>query len=142
MSVNMNNRTKWLIALLEGNFIALALVTILGFARHGTLDSASGRMFSTFFPLLIAWLMDAPFLGADDMDNFGDWRQLWRPFWAIIVSWSNGCLFTGINSNCSHYSDFYLNLGWFWCNWDTGLEKFFFVVLSQWRLKKDEEWTK
>jgi len=72
--------------LLVGDLITLALVTGYGFASHNELGSAGWRMLTTFLPLVAAWLMTAIPLGALDTDRFTDLRQLWRPFWAMIVA--------------------------------------------------------
>ncbi len=138
----MTNRTKWLIALLEGNFIALALVTIFGFARHGTLDSAGRRMFSTFFHLLIAWLMVAPFLGAYNMDNVGDWWQLWGPSLAMVLAGPMAALLRGLILNAPIIPIFVFVLGGFGAIGILVWRSLFVLVLSQWGQKWDEEWTK
>jgi len=72
--------------LVIGDVITLVLVTGLGFATHGTLDSAGFRMLTTFVPLLIAWIAVAPFLGAYDPGRAIQPRQLWRPFWSMILA--------------------------------------------------------
>lgn len=79
-------RTSNLIWLVLGDVISLGLVTLFGFASHGTLDTAGGRMFSTFVPLLAAWFLSAPFLGVYRLDWVAQARQLWRPFWAMILA--------------------------------------------------------
>lgn len=72
--------------LLIGDLVTLLLVTALGFATHGTLGSAGFRILTTFVPLLIAWAAVAPFLGAYDSGRATQARQLWRPFWAMILA--------------------------------------------------------
>jgi hypothetical protein len=72
--------------LLVGDMVALALVTAVGFASHGTLETAGTRLLTTYIPLAIAWLMVAPFLGAFDLRRTADPRQLWRPFWAMVLA--------------------------------------------------------
>ncbi len=73
----------WL--LLSGDILVLAIVTAFGFARHGSLGSAGLRMLSTFFPLVLSWLLIGPHLGVFDEARDRDWRQLWRPFWAMVL---------------------------------------------------------
>jgi len=80
-----------------GDIITLALVTAIGFASHGTLDSAGLRMLTTFVPLVVAWYLIAPHLGVYDPSNVSEFRQLWRPFWAMILAaplaaWLRGML--------------------------------------------------
>lgn len=45
--------------LLAGDAAVLAMVTLVGFARHAEMD-AGARMLATFLPLLAAWLVTAP----------------------------------------------------------------------------------
>jgi hypothetical protein len=72
--------------LITGDVVALALVTLFGFASHGTLDTAGGRMLTTFIPLTAAWFLVAPHLGAFDLHRAIDARELWRPFWAMVIA--------------------------------------------------------
>jgi hypothetical protein len=69
-----------------GDIIALALVTIIGFASHGTADTAGSRMLTTFIPLIISWFLVAPHLDVFNLDRAKDARQLWRPPWAMILA--------------------------------------------------------
>ena len=72
--------------LLAGDALILGIVTVAGFASHGTLGTAGQRMLTTFLPLLIAWILIAPHLGVFNRELLADWRQLWRPFWAMILA--------------------------------------------------------
>jgi hypothetical protein len=74
-----------LVVLIVGDMVALGVVTLAGFARHGTLETGGWRILATFVPLVLAWLMIAPFLGAYDFKRMADWRQLWRPAWAMVL---------------------------------------------------------
>ncbi len=74
-----------LLGVLAGDVITLALVTLAGFARHDELDSANFRMLTTFIPLVLAWLLVAPHLAVFDLQRLSDPRQLWRPFWAMVL---------------------------------------------------------
>lgn len=76
---------KKVIILLIGDVVILGLVTYFGFVRHGTLGTAGGRIVITFVPLVLGWLLAAPFLGAYDVRRVADWRQLWRPVWAMLL---------------------------------------------------------
>jgi hypothetical protein len=94
----MKLNTRASVAILAGgDFLVIALVTVIGFASHGELSSAGARMLTTFVPLLGAWGMTAPFLGAYDLDHAADLRQTWRPFWAMVLagplaSWLRGLM--------------------------------------------------
>jgi hypothetical protein len=86
-----------MLVLLAGDLFVFALVTLFGFARHGELATSGARLLTTFIPLTIAWLLVAPFLGAFDKRRVADPRQLWRPFWAMILAgpmaaWLRGML--------------------------------------------------
>lgn len=43
-------------------------------------------MLTTFIPLVLGWGLIAPFLGVYDPARATDWRQLWRPFWAMVLA--------------------------------------------------------
>jgi hypothetical protein len=72
--------------LIAGDIITLAIVTAIGFASHGTADTAGSRMLTTFIPLVVAWFLIAPFLQVYDNQISRDGRQLWRPLWAMILA--------------------------------------------------------
>ena len=85
------------IILLAGDILVLAVVTVIGFARHGELASSGARYLTTFIPLAVAWLLVAPFLGVFDPQRVANPRQLWRPFWAMVLAgpmagWLRGVL--------------------------------------------------
>lgn len=72
--------------LIFGDLVALAMVTLYGFAAHDRLGVAGGRMFTTFAPLVAAWLLVAPHLGVFEQKLAGEARHLWRPFWAMVLA--------------------------------------------------------
>jgi hypothetical protein len=83
--------------LIAGDIITLAIVTVIGFASHGTADTAGSRILTTFIPLVVAWFLIAPFLQVYDDQISRDGRQLWRPLWAMILAspmaaWLRGLL--------------------------------------------------
>jgi len=89
--------TKQKVVLLAGDLIALALVTIVGFATHQELDTAGLYMLTTFLPLSVAWLLISPHLLVYKPDFVIEYRYLWRPFWAMILAapmagWLRGVL--------------------------------------------------
>jgi hypothetical protein len=82
--------------LLAGDIITLALVTWVGFGFHSE-GQAWLRMGTTFGPLVVSWLLVAPHLGAFDLRRAAEGRQLWRPFWAMVLgapfaAWLRGVL--------------------------------------------------
>jgi hypothetical protein len=84
----MNARIEryWFAILAAGDLLTIALVTIYGFASHNELSAGATRMLTTFLPLTIAWLAAAPFLGAYDRQRAMEVRQLWRPFWVMLLA--------------------------------------------------------
>jgi len=77
-------KQSWI--LISGDIIVVAIVTAWGFASHNRLGTAGLRLLTTFVPVLIAWMMLAPFLGAYDPRRVADPFQLWRPFWAMVLA--------------------------------------------------------
>ena len=84
--VKKSSFTSQLLILLVGDALVLALMTIAGFASHDELGTAGVRMLTTFLPFLVAWLLAAPHIGAFNRNHVTDVRQLWRPFWAMILA--------------------------------------------------------
>ena len=83
--------------LIIGDVVTFAVVTVAGFASHGTAGTAGSRMLTTFIPLLGGWFLIAPHLNVYDQEAALNWRQLWRPFWAMVlagpmVAWLRGTL--------------------------------------------------
>lgn len=74
------------LTLLAGDLLALAVVTLYGFASHDTLLTAGTHMLTTFLPLAVSWLLVGPHLGVYNVQRSTDWRQLWRPFWAMVLA--------------------------------------------------------
>jgi hypothetical protein len=97
--------------LLAGDLIVLVAVTAVGFASHGTLGSAGERILATFVPLVAAWFMVAPFLGAYDVNRAEDLRQLWRPFWAMVLAGPMAALLRGFLLNSPILPIFVVVLG-------------------------------
>jgi hypothetical protein len=82
----LQRTNQWLFALIAGDILTLAIVTVIGFASHGTAGTAGARMLTTFIPLTVAWFLIAPHLLVYRKEKVYDIRQLWRPFWAIILA--------------------------------------------------------
>ena len=66
--------------LVLGDILAIAILTIIGFATHGEAElSLVPRMATTFFPLCIAWFLLAPALGLFQPEMISNPKKLWRP---------------------------------------------------------------
>lgn len=74
------------IFLIAGDLIVLTLVTVFGFTQHESLAASLPRLWTTLVPVWLAWLLVAPGLGALDVVRAADFRQLWRPFWAMVLA--------------------------------------------------------
>lgn len=88
---------RYLALLIVGDIITLVLVTVIGFASHGTLGSAGVRMLTTFFPMVVAWFLVAPVVGLYDLKLISEPRNLWRPVYAMLLAapfaaWLRGIL--------------------------------------------------
>jgi hypothetical protein len=71
--------------LIFGDILAIALVTVIGFATHG--DSGLSflpRMLAAFIPLTVGWILLAPPLGLFRSELISNPRQLWRPVFAML----------------------------------------------------------
>ena len=78
-------KAKW--TLIAGDILALAIITVIGFASHGETDlSFLPRMFTTFIPLVISWFLIAPWLGLFNAQITSDPKQLWRPPLAMLLA--------------------------------------------------------
>lgn len=77
--------SKWI--LIAGDLLALAIITVIGFASHGETDiSFVPRMFTTFIPLVVSWFLMAPWLGLFDVQIVSAPKQLWRPPLAVLLA--------------------------------------------------------
>jgi hypothetical protein len=73
--------------LILGDLLAIALVTLIGFATHGEADvSFVPRMAAIYFPLSISWFLLAPSLGLFQPETTSHPKQLWRPALAMIFA--------------------------------------------------------
>ncbi|MGB7873763.1 MAG: DUF3054 domain-containing protein [Anaerolineales bacterium] len=73
--------------LILGDILALAIITVIGFASHGETDlSFVPRMLTTFIPLVVSWFLVAPWLGLFDPQITSNRKQLWRPPSAMLLA--------------------------------------------------------
>jgi hypothetical protein len=88
--------------LILGDVLAIALLTIVGFATHGETDlSYLPRMAAFFFPLLIAWFALAPSIRLFDRQITSDPKQLWRPILAMTFAASLAAILRGLILNAA-----------------------------------------
>ena len=75
------------LVLISGDILALAVITVIGFASHGETDiSFVPRMLTTFIPLVVSWFLIAPWLGLFNAQVTSDLKQLWRPPLAMLLA--------------------------------------------------------
>lgn len=80
----MTKSIRWLIL---SDILAIALVTYVGFATHGETDlSFLPRMLAMFVPLVLSWLLIAPWFGLFKLEITSSLRQLWRPVLAMFYA--------------------------------------------------------
>ena len=78
----MNNR----IFLILCDLLVLGIITLLGFATHGELSTASlPRLLTTFMPLLAGWFLAAPWLGLFEPQK-RKFTFLWRVPFAMLLA--------------------------------------------------------
>lgn len=99
MAKRQSNRL--FVILLVGDFITLGLITVIGFASHGTLGSAGSRLLTTFIPSVFGWLAAAPLIGAYRPDLAVQFRQLWRPVWSAALGMPFAAWLRGIWLNAA-----------------------------------------
>ena len=98
----MPNFSKPPVLLIVGDVLVLFAVTLVGFASHDRLGASGLRLLTTFVPLLVGWGLIGAHVGVFDPARVTDPRQLWRPFWAMVlagpfVGWLRGvCLGSGV----------------------------------------------
>ncbi|MFZ5902466.1 MAG: DUF3054 domain-containing protein [Chloroflexota bacterium] len=73
--------------LILGDLLAIAILTVIGFASHGETDASFlPRMAATFVPMAVGWFLLAPALGLFDAERVRSTRQLWRPAWGAFFA--------------------------------------------------------
>lgn len=73
--------------LILGDLLAIAIVTLIGFATHGETElSFLPRMAAVYFPLSISWFLLAPWLGLFQHEITSSPGQLWRPALAALFA--------------------------------------------------------
>jgi hypothetical protein len=103
-------KSKWF--LVAGDILAIALVTVIGFATHGEADlSFLPRMAAMFLPLVIAWFLLAPLLGLFQQETTSNLKQLWRPALAMFFAAPFAAVLRGLILNAPIIPIFAVVLG-------------------------------
>jgi len=86
--------------LVFGDILAIALVTVVGFATHGETGlSFLPRMLAAFIPLTVAWFFLSPWFGLFRQEITSDPKQLWRPVFAMFFAGPFAALLRGLILN-------------------------------------------
>ena len=86
--------------LVVGDILAIAIVTVIGFATHGEADASFlSRMLAAFAPLTIAWFLISPWFGLFQAEITSNPKQLWRPALAMLFAGPLAALLRGLILN-------------------------------------------
>ena len=73
--------------LYAGDALAIAALTLIGFATHGESNmSFLPRMAALYCPLSISWFLLAPWFGLFQAETIANPRKLWRPALAMLFA--------------------------------------------------------
>ncbi len=98
--------------LIVGDILAIAIVTIIGFASHGeTGTSFLPRIAAAFFPLLVGWFLLAPWFGLFQEEVVHNARQLWRPALSALFAAPLAAVLRGFILNAAVIPIFAVVLG-------------------------------
>jgi len=88
--------------LIVGDVLAIAIVTVIGFATHNETGTAFlPRMAVIFFPLTVAWFILAPWFGLFQPEIISNPKQFWRPVLAMIFVTSLAVVIRGLILNAT-----------------------------------------
>lgn len=86
--------------LIPGDILAIAIVTVIGFATHGETDlSFLPRMLAAFIPLTVAWFLLSPWFGLFQQEITSTPKQLWRPVLVMLLAAPFGVVLRGLILN-------------------------------------------
>jgi hypothetical protein len=98
--------------LILGDLLAIAIVTVIGFATHGEAGTSFlPRMAATFVPMTVGWFLLAPALGLFDGERVRSTRQLWRPALTAFFAAQLAVVLRGLWLNAAVLPVFGLVLG-------------------------------
>jgi len=98
--------------LIVGDILAIAFITLIGFATHGEASLAFlPRMAAAYFPLSISWFLLAPWVGLFQREIVSSPGQLWRPALAAVFVASFAVVLRGLILNAPIIPIFAVILG-------------------------------
>ena len=107
--MSTSNKSSILI-LITGDFAALLIVTMIGFASHAQ-DLDELRWLTTFLPLCISWLILAPWFGSFQGSVHKVPFATWRPALAMLIATPLAALFRSIWLQTNIIPSFVIVLG-------------------------------
>ncbi len=99
-----------LIILLVGDLVTLLIVTLLGFSRHNAHISLF-RFAANYLPLVIAWLVVAPWFGAYSLETANSPKRLPQLLLAVLVCAPLAAVLRGLVLNSVVQTVFVIVLG-------------------------------
>jgi len=106
----MNNKRL----LILGDILVIAILTFIGFATHGETEATFlPRMGTTFFPVLIAWFLIAPWFGLFEEQVITNPKNLWRIALAVLFAAPFAAVLRSVLLHASILPLFVLILGGF-----------------------------
>ncbi len=104
--------TKSKFILIPGDLLAIALLTVIGFATHRETElSFLPRMAALYFPLVVSWFLLAPALGLFQQQVTSNAKQLWLPALAAFFAASLAAVLRGFILNAPIIPIFAIVLG-------------------------------
>lgn len=104
------SKQNWI--LIVGDVLAIAIVTVIGFATHNEADiSFLPRMMIVFLPLTVGWFLLAPWFGLFQQEITSKPKQLWRPAFAMLFVASLAVVIRGLVLNAPIIPIFAVVLG-------------------------------
>lgn len=83
--------------LVLGDLLAIALLTLIGFASHGEMDASYlPRAAATFVPLAASWFLLAPAPGLFDAQRVRSAQGLWRPALTAFFAAQSAVILRGL----------------------------------------------
>ena len=98
--------------LVLGDILTIAILTVIGFAKHGEADASYlPRMGAAFFPVLIAWFLITPWFGLFEEQVITNPKNLWRIAMAVLFAAPFAVVFRAVLLNAAVLPLFVLILG-------------------------------
>lgn len=94
--MNRSPHAPNIIILIFGDLVTIIIVALIGFAEHENLAGSGTRPLAVVLSWFAAWALIGIHVGVFNLSYAGDGRQLWRPFWGMILASPLGALLRGL----------------------------------------------